>query len=565
MNAGDTPNKRAMARARRQAVPMALALVGDAALRERMRESRRARDAEDALHALLHAARGDHDYRATGKPSANLAALAKDLCKRLSEVACPGQDGDSLLARAGQNLDAADWADRAARDEDLERVLHVVASSGEGDQVALLASQTARLIASRRRMRGVLEVARNWEVGRLAELQPVSEALSIVAGLSALPDPEAACRRKLIERVRNPAAGVRTRYLRQPSEGVVRDPAVLGLVTKCELELCEGGDGLPTSRLPRYRPLRRRHPDPRVRRGRQPDLFPVPRTLNGLDVEGVVIQSAEALRSGERHPLMADIQRVCLFAYATQPCTFTEEEGVLLITGRRTTTDGALRRWWDALRTARRMDVVVDPRKGRFLDLLQVTINGDLRTASLAAPSWWQGRGDMNAWRLTGALHRRPQIGGDGWATLSRTLNGLEAALCYTPSAGRGHGGRTPGALVPVHSGGPGQEYRIHWQDVLRLSGEPFDEKASYRNGRDGRRYRRRLEALEHARYMCEGSRAAHAGDTIEITCVERGANGGIRVRATARFCDAAANAASPARWRHVPAAHLLEQLDADG
>ena len=85
----------------------------------------------------------------------------------------------------------------------------------------------------------------------------------------------------------------------------------------------------------------------------------------------------------------------------------------------------------------------------------------------------------------------------------------------------------------------------VGWRDMLALAGEavPPDAPAP---SKWGVMYRRRRDALIAAKYKAWGGRAAPAGDTVEIVEVVdgrgRGAEAGLRVRATARLCAAYAD-----------------------
>ena len=118
--------------------------------------------------------------------------------------------------------------------------------------------------------------------------------------------------------------------------------------------------------------------------------------------------------------------------------------------------------------------------------------------------------------------------------------NGIEAALTWGPTAGRGKGGRQPDYLKPVRKGGPGPDVFIPWRNVLRLAGEraPDGDASSYLRVR----YKRRIDAMRAAGLLV-GGQAAPAGDTVEIVRVVdgrgKGRSSGIIVRATDRFVEA--------------------------
>jgi len=467
----------------------------------------------------------------------------------------------SLLAVAAETLRSVELADIAARDRGLQDVLHEIA---EKDGQAGPARGAATRISAR--AAAMQEHGRLWAVVRLSPepvddstaVSPVHGAADIVADLGRIPDPATADRRMLVERVARPALGPGAVYVVDLSSAAVRAPAVLDVASTLLVEAAA------TTALPAFKPMRVA-PTAR-RRGYEPDLFATPATISGHPVEDMLVRSIPGWMpdNTERDPVRPDVHRLCLFAYACAGATRLDERaGAALIAGtsrEAAPTDAVLRRWWRALRVARHLEVGVDE-TGRFFDRVQVSINED-RTAVVAAPAWWQGRGEMNAWRLTGALHRPPTVGTGGsagwWGGVSRTLNGIEAAIAYTRPAGRGRGGRRAMGHVPARPGGPGPEISMHWEDVLHSSGEIVGD-GNYRDGADGRRYRRRLEALEAAGYFCVDGREATAGDTLEIVGTKRqGAETGILVRASAAFCDAVRRAPRKTSWERIPAMHFL-------
>ena len=126
---------------------------------------------------------------------------------------------------------------------------------------------------------------------------------------------------------------------------------------------------------------------------------------------------------------------------------------------------------------------------------------------------------------------------------LNRTLAGLESALAYSRSAGKGKHGRTPDLLRQVRKGGAGPDTFIPWRALLSLAGEPVPADAEPLSVW-GRRYRRRVDALSAAGYLVPApGGVAPAGDTVEIVRIASGGKnrgpGGLWIRASARFCAA--------------------------
>ena len=152
-------------------------------------------------------------------------------------------------------------------------------------------------------------------------------------------------------------------------------------------------------------------------------------------------------------------------------------------------------------------------------------------------------------YRLSGGLFRPALIGAKAtrgtssgyWGALQRTLAGIEGALSWGTSAGKGKRGRLPDNLRPVRKGGPGPEVFIPWWQVLRMAGENVGPDTPSR-GAPGQRYRDRVAAIVKAGYMTRRNATATAGDTLEVVEVRKGGRhhpAGIVVRASARYCAA--------------------------
>ena len=194
---------------------------------------------------------------------------------------------------------------------------------------------------------------------------------------------------------------------------------------------------------------------------------------------------------------------------------------------------------------------------------------------------WWQGGatfGKANAWRLSSGLWRPPALlerkGPGGtmplgyWGLPDRVIAGIEAALQWTPSAGKGRGGRIPEALRPTRKGGPGPERFIpHWH-ILRLAGEAVTQEEYRARSAPRQRYMGAVHALQALGYVCsDPSRTAPAGQSVEITRIVSGGGpgrrGGLMVRATARFCAAYAKGqGGRGDWSSAPLADVIARRD---
>lgn len=297
-----------------------------------------------------------------------------------------------------------------------------------------------------------------------------------------------------------------------------------------------------------------------------------PKMLSGQRIEDMLIATLAEypLTGDERSPLRSDIHFIALLAYAlTGPTHFNERIGALILTGG--VTPGGIQRWWDATAVARAMTFIIDSRTREWRELVYASTPGEDKIVDIGPPEWWKGKGRMNAWRLSGGLWRPARLGGPVtqgttagyWGGLHRTINGLESALSWGRSAGRGRDGRIPDNLRPKSKGGPGPEVFVPWQMVLMLASEHIPPDTGLHSAA-GQRYRERVKALEAAGYLVpSGRRAAPAGDTVEIVRVVPGHRwqvAGIVIRASARFCAAVESAQSGHEWTRVSVTRLIER-----
>ena len=373
--------------------------------------------------------------------------------------------------------------------------------------------------------------------------RPCGEALSLFVaradGLSALA--------VLVARLARP---VTERHLiavtdRAESIALVRQPAAITVATLSDLEAV-AVDGEPfvtagpdTGLLACYRA--------RPRAAQRGLPFAGPRQMNGHLIGSPVVRALQAfpLTGDERSPIRGDTLRVAVLGYAaTGPMLLDEPTGALLFGAN---TAANRKRFWEASRVYHHLELT-DPKTGRYVTLGHAPADG--REVSLGAPFWWRGKGEGHRWSLTGRLlgprfdSHRGSGGAAGFQSgLNRTLAGLESALAYSRSAGKGKHGKTPDLLRPTRPGGAGPDTFIPWRALLSLAGEPVPADANSESVW-GRRYRRRVDALTEAGYLVPArGGGAPAGDTVEIVRVAngrgRGQEAGLHIRASARFCAA--------------------------
>ena len=151
---------------------------------------------------------------------------------------------------------------------------------------------------------------------------------------------------------------------------------------------------------------------------------------------------------------------------------------------------------------------------------------------------------------------------GDYWGGLTRTLAGIEGALAWSPTAGRGKDGRIPDLLRPANgTTGPGPDVFLPWRQVLTLAGEHVDPEGD--SPKDRQRWKRRRDGLVSAGYLAPGRGEAKAGDTIEVVKILDGRGGnrqsGLVVRASARMVEAVRKSQDKRTWTRLPASRVFE------
>ena len=390
--------------------------------------------------------------------------------------------------------------------------------------------------------------------------RPCVEALSLFVarddGLSALALLMAQAPRPMTER------HLITVSDRANSITLVRQPAAVTVATLSDLEAV-AVDGEPfVTKGPDAGLLACYRARPRAAQRGLP--FAGPRQMDGHLIGSPVVRALQGfpLTGDERSPLRGDTLRVAVLGYAaTGPMLIDEPTGALLFGAN---TKANRKRFWEASRVYHHLELT-DPKTGRYVTLGHAPADG--RMVSLGAPFWWRGKGTGHRWSLTGRLFgprfdsHRGSGGAAGFQSgLNRTLAGLESALSYSRSAGKGKHGKIPDPLRPVRKGGGGPDTFIPWRALLSLAGEPVSADANSESVW-GRRYRRRVDALIEAGYSVPArGGVALAGDTVEIVRVVngrgRGQVAGVWIRASDRFCEAASGRRE---WERIPATRLFD------
>ena len=335
---------------------------------------------------------------------------------------------------------------------------------------------------------------------------------------------------------------------RAESITLVRQPARVTVATLSELEAV-AVDGEPfVTKGPDAGLLAHYRARPRAAQRGLP--FAGPRRMDEHLIGSPVVRALQSfpLIGDERSPIRGDTLRVAALGYASTGAMLIDEPTGALLFGANTAANR--KRFWEASRVYHHLELT-DSKTGRYVTLGHAPADG--RMVSLGAPFWWRGQGEGHRWSLTGRLlgprfdNNRGSGGAAGFQSgLTRTLAGLESALSYSRSAGKGKLGRTPDLLRQVRKGGAGPDTFIPWRALLSLAGEPVPADAKSESVW-GRRYRRRVAALIAAGYLIPApGGVAPAGDTVEIVRVVDGRGhghvAGVRIRASARFCAAHAD-----------------------
>ena len=291
----------------------------------------------------------------------------------------------------------------------------------------------------------------------------------------------------------------------------------------------------------------------------QLELLPGPRTLDGAAVDPVlsVLSGMDDWRDG-RSPLRSDVLTLVRLGCAVlAPVRLDVDGWARVLRGKAGRVQTAARfRAQQALSAG----AVIVWHDGRAYQMVRAVTGtgGTVDVLPAAGAGWWDGgRGGADAWRLSGGLWRRhwtgPKQGGH-----RRMAEGIEAALAWSPPAGRVKNGRLPQATRPDgdRAGNPGPEYFIGWQRLLYLSGEPYPDAADLSARRT---YQRRMADFETRGYKAKGRAAAPAGDTWEIT---KRVKGGLLVRASARYVEAVRLSQRRQNFTTVSLDLLLRQLE---
>ena len=231
-----------------------------------------------------------------------------------------------------------------------------------------------------------------------------------------------------------------------------------------------------------------------------------------------------------------------------QSVRITERDGAALLArtrkgGYRGPKASDVKRFWDAAAELAAM-ILHDPAgSGRWLPLaILEPVPGKRWLLDMKRPEWMNYRRGGERYTLTAEGGRagkaRVQAGESGAA--GRLITGIEYRLAARFD---GKSGTAPD-LRPETKGGPGHPVFLPWRDAMALMGDSWNRTDPKADDAAQHRWRRMVASLLKAKYRIKTLRGqAEAGDSVEIVEVVRGSRArpaGLRVRASARFVEAA-------------------------
>lgn len=304
-------------------------------------------------------------------------------------------------------------------------------------------------------------------------------------------------------------------------------------------------------------PVRKRRPRRRFKPGEQRTL-PIP-VVPAIPHDLRLVALADL--AGDP-ALQGDVLALLAFAWvADRPLILTAAEGAALLARDRhgmprrpVLTD--IPRFWEAAYELRAL-VVWDPGgSGAWANLATVEVPQvhPVDQVMIGPPPWARPLTPGTKWTLTAessaASMKRAVSGEQGLC--GRIITGIEYRLAagYTGRPGTPAPDLRPADRRRKASAGPVVE--LDWRTCLRLSGDWWDESDPKADEKARDRYRRAVGTLERRGYFVPDGKLhaeAPAGDSVEIVGrvrPARGRAGGLLVRASARFVQAARLAQMP-------------------
>ena len=305
-------------------------------------------------------------------------------------------------------------------------------------------------------------------------------------------------------------------------------------------------------------PVRKRRPRRKFKPGEQAvlPLPAVPTIPHDLRLVALADLAGDPAMQGDVLALMA-------FAWAAdRPLNLTGPEGASLLARARDGTPRAqikpsdVDRFWEASAALRAL-VAWDPSgTARWANLATVEVPSvrPVERVTLGPPAWARDGSDGSKWTLTAeasaASIKRGVSGKQGQA--GRIITGLEYRLA---SGYTGRRGTVAPDLRPAdrrRKASPGPVVTLDWRTCLRLAGDWWNEADPAADKAALVRFNRADATLkQRGYYVPDGNLRAEApaGDSVEIVGRSRGGRGrpgGLLVRASARFVEAARLAQMP-------------------
>ncbi len=203
-----------------------------------------------------------------------------------------------------------------------------------------------------------------------------------------------------------------------------------------------------------------------------------------------------------------------------------------------------IRRWNEAT-LALRGTVFMDPDTHKWLPLAEVTALS--QSTVIAPPEWMRGKRllESGGWTLTadgGKASKARRIASADASIAGRLVTAMEYWLAAHWDGRKG----IAASLRPaIGKSGPGPVMDLPWRELLRLSGFTWDPADPVADKAMQVRYRRAVERMRKAGYIVSAGplAEAQAGDSVEIIGIQRATRArpaGLRIRASARFVEAA-------------------------
>ena len=289
----------------------------------------------------------------------------------------------------------------------------------------------------------------------------------------------------------------------------------------------------------------------RIRRNYKPGAQ-IPLALKGVrELHSDLRLSALSALDGEPPALSGDVLALLSLIYATEQPLYMHETEIAAHLAR--SEDGGyrdpeksdIRRAWEAAAELYGLCITDPDGTGRWVNLATVEPFPMQQSIQFSRPEWarWP---DVGQFTLTtqGGLASRARVVAGSFATSGRIITGIET-YAYTRFDGRPG---IPELLRPERKGGAGPFFNLSWREILQLGGYEWDRSDPKQTDAQLKRFHRTTDRMREAGYtVLDMHGEARAGDAIELVAVLRGGGRGrqpgLKLRTSARFCEAARKA----------------------